>query len=520
MNHLMTLKEASLWASQHVGKNVTASNISYLIQYGKIHGDRRHGGVRVNQRELERYYDGKQRERRTAREVNWKLSFSEFKESETTKHVHRLHPYKGKFIPQLAAYFLGAHTDDYKKESFFNGGDVVLDPFCGSGTTLVQANELNMHAVGIDISEFNAFISNVKIGKYDLADIKKEADAITRGLVKFQENNTNVLFERRLLEALTLFNQEFFPSPAFKWKIARKEIDEAAYGAEKAAAFVKTYDALRKKHGISLHQKKNASFLDNWFLPCVRAEIDYVLSRTQLIANAQTKRFLLLVLSRVVRSCRATTHADLGTLIKPVKTVYYCKKHGKICKPLFTILHWWRRYAADAALRAAQFEDIKTDSCQICLTGDGRTIDIVVALEKNNPGLARLAQNGKISGIFSSPPYVGLIDYHEQHAYAYDLLGFTRRDQMEIGPLCKGQGRQAQQSYVRGVADVLLNCKKWMKKDYHVFLVANDKYRLYPQIASLCGMKIVNDYKRPVLNRVEKNRNAAYAETIFHLREN
>ena len=57
-----------------------------------------------------------------------------------------------------------------------------------------------------------------------------------------------------------------------------------------------------------------------------------------------------------------------------------------------------------------------------------------------------------------------------------------------------------------------------MKKDFNVFLVANDKFNLYPKIAGLAGMKIVNQYKRPVLNRVEKDR-SAYAEIIFHLIE-
>jgi hypothetical protein len=37
------------------------------------------------------------------------------KEAETTKHIHRLHPYKGKFIPQLVEYFLDDHTDSFKK---------------------------------------------------------------------------------------------------------------------------------------------------------------------------------------------------------------------------------------------------------------------------------------------------------------------------------------------------------------------------------------------------------------------
>ena len=57
-----------------------------------------------------------------------------------------------------------------------------------------------------------------------------------------------------------------------------------------------------------------------------------------------------------------------------------------------------------------------------------------------------------------------------------------------------------------------------MQHDYNIFLVANDKYGFYPKIAELAGMKIVNQYKRPVLNRVEKDK-SAYAEIIFHLKE-
>jgi len=113
---------------------------------------------------------------------------------------------------------------------------------------------------------------------------------------------------------------------------------------------------------------------------------------------------------------------------------------------------------------------------------------------------------------------VGLIDYHEQHAYAYDLFGFKRRDELEIGPLYKGQGKDAKDNYVSGISEVLNNAKRFMVDDFNVFLVANDKYNLYPQIAQNAGMRIVNTYKRPVLNRTEKDKNP-YSETIFHLKK-
>ena len=278
------------------------------------------------------------------------------------------------------------------------------------------------------------------------------------------------------------------------------------------------YQALVEKYHIQLKQAKADTFLDKWYIQHVREEIDFVFNLIKQIANPTTKRIVTLILSRTIRSCRATTHADLATLIEPVTTTYYCAKHGKVCKPLFSILKWWETYTKDTIKRLQQFKDLRTNTYQKCLQGDSRTIDIFEALEHKNPEFAALARKQKIKGIFSSPPYVGLIDYHEQHAYAYDLFGFDRNDDKEIGPLYKGQGQEAKRMYVAGIAEVLTNSKRFLADDYDVFLVANDKYGLYPEIAERAGMRIVNQYKRPVLNRTEKDKNA-YAEIIFHLKE-
>ena len=186
---------------------------------------------------------------------------------------------------------------------------------------------------------------------------------------------------------------------------------------------------------------------------------------------------------------------------------------------MFSILSWWERYCIDTIQRIEVFDKLRTNTYQICLTGDARIIDILEETNKMNPEFAKTLKKQKIQGIFSSPPYVGLIDYHEQHAYAYDLFGFKRRDTQEIGPLSKGQGSEARISYIQGIVDVLKNCRNFLAEDYNVFLVANDKYNIYPQIAEEARMKIVNQYRRPVLNRTERDK-AAYSESIFHLKGN
>lgn len=55
-----------------------------------------------------------------------------------------------------------------------------------------------------------------------------------------------------------------------------------------------------------------------------------------------------------------------------------------------------------------------------------------------------------------------------------------------------------------------------MAENYKIFLVANDKFNLYPKIAELAGMKITQRFERPVLNRSEKDKNK-YNESIFLL---
>ena len=520
---LVNIQEASRWATDYLERDVSPTNISYLIQYGRVKKYGENGSTCVDLDDLKRYYQSwkgsreKTWKQTLGDDLNWALSFDHLRERDTTKHVHRLHPYKGKFIPQLVQYFIGAQTDEYKKEVYFKEGDIILDPFSGSGTTMVQANEMGMHGIGIDVSQFNCMISGVKLYRYDFASLQREIDCIKKTLTDYEHNSNIEVFEKDLSEKLSAFNAKYFPSPDFKRQVSQREIDEGAYGKEREKEFLHTYTTLLKKYSIKLKQDAADTFLDKWYCESVRKEIDMAFDLVKGVEDMKNKQVLAVILSRTIRSCRATTHADLATLKEPQFTTYYCWKHKKICKPLYSIKYWFNRYANDTVRRLKDFDHLRNVVYSSVISADSRMVDIFSELKKQYVELYELAQKQKIRGIFSSPPYVGQIDYHEQHAYAYDLFGFKRKDDLEIGPLYKGQGVEARQSYVDGVSDVLLNCRKYLVKDFDVFLVANDKHNLYPMIAERSDMRIVNTFKRPVLNRTERSK-TPYGEIIFHFK--
>ena len=521
---LLTLKEASSWAKAFLKRDISESNISYLIQYGKIKKYNKSQSLCVSLEDLKEYYQSQHFwkeeawKKKLGSDLNWTLSFDHLREKDTTKHVHRLHPYKGKFIPQLVEYFIDSNTDSFKKEVYFKKGDAILDPFAGSGTTLVQAHEMGICSIGIDVSHFNCLIGESKLLDYNLESLKKEIERLKQALLSGSVDNSISSFEDQLSAALSEFNNIYFPSPDFKYQLQKKKINEARYSIEKEKEFLVIYKRLVKKYGIQLHSESSTSFLDKWYIPSIRKEIDFLFQEIKKTKDKKNKKILAVILSRAIRSCRATTHSDLATLKKPQITSYYCWKHKKICKPLFSIKPWFNRYAKDTINRIEAFSKLKSQAFYTFIPSDSRTVDIFEEIKKTNEAFYNKLQKEKIKGIFSSPPYVGQIDYHEQHAYAYDLFGFKRKDELEIGPLYKGQGAEARASYVEGISKVLKNSRKFLSKDFDVFLVANDKYNLYPSIAEKAEMKIVNQFKRPVLNRTERDKNP-YSEFIFHLKD-
>ena len=162
-DQFLTLKEAA----KLIGKSV--HNVSYLITYGKINKYNSAGKVAkkgtkglvfVSKNELEQYTKSWQKQlaqrRKSLNIKDQTLAFSQLSERERTKHIHRLHPYMGKFIPQLVEYYL-------KKN--FTKKDVILDPFMGSGTTAKVAKDLGRNYVGYETNDEYINIAKKRLNK-------------------------------------------------------------------------------------------------------------------------------------------------------------------------------------------------------------------------------------------------------------------------------------------------------------------------------------------------------------------
>src|SRR5690349_15311470 len=87
-------------------------------------------------------------------------------------HGHRLLPYLGKYIPQLVEELFRRHVPAQGR---------VLDPFAGSGTTLVQALESGLDSVGVDIAAFNCLLVGVKTAPHNPFVLESDLrDALAR----------------------------------------------------------------------------------------------------------------------------------------------------------------------------------------------------------------------------------------------------------------------------------------------------------------------------------------------------
>lgn len=124
--------------------------------------------------------------------------------------IHNIHPYHGKFYYGIPKYFI---------EKYGKNVNSILDPFCGSGTTLIEASMANINSVGVDINFLSCKISEAKISKIDLIKLDNYFNKII---------NSSTLSELNFPDSNTWFTEENF-SDLCRIKFAIDSIDKKDY---------------------------------------------------------------------------------------------------------------------------------------------------------------------------------------------------------------------------------------------------------------------------------------------------
>ncbi len=234
----------------------------------------------------------------------------------------------------------------------------------------------------------------------------------------------------------------------------------------------------------------------NWYAPQARRELLTYRHYIE-VGEYQYKDLLKIILSRSARSARLTTHFDLDFPKEPQTEPYECYKHSRICYPVQEAFKFLSRYSKNTLNRISAFAKKRTNAHVSIHHADSRTLEFP-----------------PLDGVITSPPYVGLIDYHEQHTYAYNLLELKDRRSEEIGPAAKGVSKKARQQYQEGITRVFRNTMTAMPIGARLIVVAGDRHNLYDGIAEALDVEVEGIVKRHVVRRTGR-RSSEFYESIF-----
>ena len=246
--------------------------------------------------------------------LNW--AEADLPERDRTKHVHRLHPYLGKFIPQLVEIFLRK----------FRPG-LVYDPFCGSGTTLVEASALGVDSVGTDISAFNVLLTGVKTKRVDVDVLENEAGRILS-------------------------------------EVERLKVPVSQLG------FFSNGKSVRNGQ---INEESCSDYLKAWFAPQALKEL---LQYKELAEGSAYPDLFRIILSRSARSARLVRHFDLDFPKTPQAEPYYCYKHSRTCSPTQSATKFLRRYTEDTVRRVSEYQAMRSEASIRVIHGDSREVEL------------------------------------------------------------------------------------------------------------------------------------------------
>jgi site-specific DNA-methyltransferase (cytosine-N4-specific) len=325
-------------------------------------------------------------------DLDWELE-----DADTDYYTHGYHPYSAKYIPQIPNRLISTFTER---------NDLVLDPFVGSGTTLIESKVLGRNAIGIDINPLACLISTVKTRIIGITATTEISDF----LISLRNEIS------RLREDITLFDVE-----------DKKLIIDDPYTD-------------------NLHHN-----ITKWYHRNVIYELVTIKNKIDTITNIETKEFLLVAFSSILRSISNAT-SGFGNLMI-----------NKKASPKKRIFEKFLVCVKNMTQGMVDFGKVATNSQTTVFNYDSRKLESV--------------NDETIDFICTHPPYMAAVPYAEYQKLSLWWLGYNQYD-LEKSLIGGRRNRSdTPERFLRDMTKSLLEMRRVLrKKKYCCVTIGNPVY--------------------------------------------
>lgn len=289
--------------------------------------------------------------------------------------THYMFRYPAKFHPPVARALLLRYT---------SARDLVLDPFCGSGTLLVEALANGRSSLGIDVDPVAVAVTKAKIHRYRPASLSESAALIETTISRHERPSRE--YDKRMFEDL---------SP-------------------------RAYSVLQRELADYIPDIPN---LLHWFRRYVVIDLARILKVIETVAIPETHRdFFRIVFASIIRN---SSNAD-PVPVSGLEVTAHMKRQNEAGRLINPFGHFKRAIAkaVDSARDLHQSSDGSVSA--MAFQGDA------TRLRKMPTG---------VDAIITSPPYHGAVDYYRRHQLEMFWLKHTKSQVDRLRLLDKYIGR-------------------------------------------------------------------------------
>lgn len=331
--------------------------------------------------------------------------------------THYLFRYPAKFHAPVARALIEQYTEN---------GSVVLDPFCGSGTLLVEAAVAGRSAVGIDVDPIATLVSAAKVHRFNATKLQASVERMLTHIERFERSADE--YTARMFKRLSQDDYRRQLSPVQPWVPGLPNID-------------------------------------HWFRDYVVIDLGRIRKVIETTAMPESHRLLVrVVFASIIRN---SSNAD-PVPVSGLEVTSHMKKRdaqGRIINP-FALF----RQGLDRAVRAC---------AEFAAATDGNVT--ARAVEGDATRLGRHLRK-KVDAVITSPPYHGAVEYYRRHTLEMYWLGATTSHDERLALLQHYIGRPKvarSHPYVSNGALSTTLAAKWEKRIRAVSDERADAFRHY-----------------------------------------